>query len=77
MVYQESDTFTTSSLGLFTLYLGNGVVITGSFMAINWADSIKFLQVELDTSGGTSYTDMGTSQMMSVPYVEKMLKLTT
>jgi hypothetical protein len=36
--------------------------------AVNWGNGAKFIQVELDPAGGTSYTDMGTTQLMSVPY---------
>jgi hypothetical protein len=45
-----------------------GTVVSGSFTGINWGKNAKFLQVELNTTGGTSYTDLGTTQMMSVPY---------
>jgi len=45
-----------------------GMVVSGTFSGINWGKNAKFLQVELNTTGGTSYTDLGTTQMMSVPY---------
>jgi hypothetical protein len=45
-----------------------GTVVSGTFSGINWGKNSKFLQVELNTTGGTTYTDLGTSQMMSVPY---------
>jgi hypothetical protein len=68
-VYVESHSITTSSLGLFTANVGMGTVSTGTFSAINWGQNYKFLKVELDTTAtGTSYIDLGTQQMMSVPY---------
>jgi len=68
IVYQETQTATTSSLGLFTANIGGGSIVSGSFSSIDWNNGAKFLQVELDTAGGTAYTDMGTQQMLSVPY---------
>ncbi len=45
-----------------------GTVVSGTFSAINWGKNAKFLQVELDPAGGSNYTNLGTTQMMSVPY---------
>jgi hypothetical protein len=68
-VYIESHLATTNSLGLFSLNVGMGTSTTGIFSAINWGLNYKFLKVELDTtSSGNSYVDLGTQQMMSVPY---------
>jgi hypothetical protein len=66
--YQEIHNPTTSALGLFSVNLGMGTVVMGSFAGINWGKNAKFLQVELDPAGGTAYTDLGTTQMMSVPF---------
>jgi uncharacterized protein (TIGR02145 family) len=66
--YQETHNPTTSALGLFSVNVGMGTVISGTFSGINWGKNAKFLQVELNTTGGTTYTDLGTTQMMSVPY---------
>jgi hypothetical protein len=66
--YQETHNPTTSALGLFSVNVGMGTVVSGTFSGINWGKNAKFMQVELDPAGGTSYTDLGTTQMMSVPY---------
>jgi hypothetical protein len=50
------------------LTIGQGTVTIGVFSAINWGQHAKSLQVEMDPGGGTSYVDLGTQQMMSVPY---------
>ncbi|MDU9792276.1 hypothetical protein, partial [Helicobacter pylori] len=42
--------------------------MSGTFGGINWGSGSKFTQVELDPAGGFSYMDMGTTQMLSVPY---------
>jgi len=61
-VWQEVQTVTTSALGVFTARLGNSV----SLSSVNWAQGSKFMQVEIDL--GQGFVDMGTQQMLSVPY---------
>jgi len=68
VVYSERDAATTNSFGLFSCAIGTGNVISGTFAGIDWANGTKFMQVELDPTGGSSYTDMGTTQLLSVPY---------
>lgn len=68
VLYSERDTATTNAFGLFTCKIGAGNVISGTFNSINWASGDKYMQVELDATGGSSYTDMGTTQLLSVPY---------
>ncbi len=66
--YQETHSPTTSALGLFSVNVGMGTVVSGTFSGINWGKNAKFLRVELDPAGGSNYIDLGTTQMMSVPY---------
>jgi uncharacterized protein YjdB len=66
--YRETHTVTTSAQGIFSLIVGQGTVVTGTFAGINWGSDDKFLQVELDPEGGSTYVDMATQQLMSVPY---------
>jgi len=68
ILYSETFTPTTNEFGLFTLSIGTGTPVTGTFSTINWSDYQYWLQVEMDMSGGTSYADMGTSKLLSVPY---------
>lgn len=68
IVYQETQNASTNALGLFSVNLGQGSPVSGTMAAVNWGSGSKFLQVELDPAGGSSYTDMGTTQLMSVPY---------
>jgi len=66
VVFSETHTKTTNQLGLFTL--GIGSVNTTAFSTINWENGPYFMEVSIDANGGTSYTSMGTQQLMSVPY---------
>jgi len=66
--YCETHSITTTALGMFSVHVGQGTPVSGTFSGINWATNAKFMQVEIDPAGGSSYIDMGTQQMMSVPY---------
>ena len=66
--YTETHNTTTNALGLFNVSVGAGTVQSGVFSDIDWAGNSHFISVEMDASGGTSYTLMGTSQLLSVPY---------
>jgi hypothetical protein len=66
IVYQETHAVTTNSFGLFNVDAGQGSVTGGTFTAINWATGNKYLEQEVDF--GTGFLNMGTSQLLSVPY---------
>lgn len=68
VVYSETFTTTTNEFGLMTLSIGNGTPITGDFSTIIWSDYEYWMQVEMDMNGGSSYSNMGTSKLLSVPY---------
>jgi len=68
IVYQETQVTGTNGFGLYNVQIGGGSVVTGTFNTINWGSGSKYLQVEMDPSGGTSYTSLGSTQLVSVPY---------
>jgi hypothetical protein len=49
------------------LEIGSGTS-TDDFSTIDWANGPYFMETAVDVTGGTSYSVMGTSQLMSVPY---------
>lgn len=68
-IYTETHTVTTNQFGLFSVVVGSGTVTQGLFSGIVWGNgNNKYLRVEIDAVGGTTYTDMGTTQLQSVPY---------
>ncbi len=67
-LYSETQSVTTNQFGLFTMSVGTGLIQSGNFSNINWAAGSKFMKVEMDPTGGSGYIDMGTSQLLSVPY---------
>ena len=68
IVYSETNSTTTNTNGLIALELGNGTPILGTFSGINWANGPYYIKSETDINGGTNYSIVGTSQLLSVPY---------
>ncbi len=64
--YQETQALVTNAFGLINAVFGQGIAVQGTFAAINWSNATKFIQVE--ANDGNGYVDMGTQQMMSVPF---------
>lgn len=66
--YAETHSLTTNALGLFNTAIGTGTLVSGSFSGINWSGTTHYVKVELDPNGGGSFTTLGTTQLLSVPY---------
>jgi hypothetical protein len=66
--YSELHSANTGALGIVNLIIGNGTGKTGNITTIDWGADTYFLKVEIDPDGGTSYVEMGTTQLLSVPY---------
>ncbi|MFN5930529.1 MAG: beta strand repeat-containing protein, partial [Sphingobacteriales bacterium] len=69
-LYVETRQIKTNGAGLFATQIGSSGSIStvGSLSGVSWSSGLKFLQVELDPEGGSSFLDMGTTQLVSVPY---------
>jgi len=67
VVYSEIHQVTTGQSGLISLAIGEGKEVYGNFEAIKWNSDNYFLKVEIDLSGGSSYIDIGTTQLLSIP----------
>ena len=68
VLYSEEHAVSTNAYGQVALEIGNGTLDSGDFSTIDWGVNDKFLKLEVDIEGGTSYIPIGTSQMLSVPY---------
>lgn len=66
--YAETHSAITNGFGLVNLQIGGGTSISGDMDTINWSGDQYHIELELDANGGSSYTSMGTSQLLSVPY---------
>jgi uncharacterized protein (TIGR02145 family) len=67
-IYTEAHSVNTNQYGLFTIGVGQGTVSLGDFSTIDWTTGNYSLKVEMDENGGTNYTLMGTSSLLTVPY---------
>jgi len=63
-VFTEDVIDTANQFGLCTTTIGSNA----SLATIGWGSGNKYLQVEVKVSPATTFTDMGTSQLLSVPY---------
>src|SRR3989339_211632 len=68
VVYSEEHAATTNSFGLVNLEIGSGTNQTGTIASIDWAQGPYYIKIEMDAIGGSIYTEMGTTQLLSVPY---------
>src|ERR1044072_1151967 len=65
--YSETRAVTTNAFGLFNVGIGSSGAspVSGTITAVSWSSGSKFLQVEIDPEGGSSFTNMGTSQLLA------------
>jgi collagen type I alpha len=68
LVYQERHVVTTNPQALVNLVIGNGTVQSGIFATIPWGNGPFFAVFGIDFTGGTTYLNYGSQQLMSVPY---------
>lgn len=66
VAYSEQHAVTTNAFGLFSVAVGQGSMLQGTFSTVAWSSAPHFLHVEMDAGNG--FLDMGTTQLLSVPY---------
>ena len=70
--YMEIRSVTTNALGLFNVQIGGPGALSssGSLQLGSWSDPsvTHWLKVELDIANTNSFVDMGTQQLVSVPF---------
>ncbi len=64
-LYSDTVTRVTNAFGLTTTEIGKGDSLW--FSTIHWETGHKYLKVELRVGGG-NFVDMGTAQLLTVPY---------
>ncbi|MBK6821260.1 MAG: hypothetical protein IPG85_17340 [Bacteroidetes bacterium] len=65
--YEEIQV-TTNEFGLDTIQIGNGTPLIGQMKAVKWETVNKYIHVAIDPFGANQYIDIGTTQLLSVPY---------
>ena len=66
--YEEWQKVTCNAFGLYTLQIGAGEVLSGSMSMVGWEDGNKYIRVAIDPAGGQQFREVGTTQLLSVPY---------
>ncbi len=67
IVYTETHTLTTNAYGVMSTVVGQGTA-SDDFSVIDWSSYVYYIETSVDITGGTTYTSVGTSQLMSTPY---------
>ncbi|MEO9894550.1 hypothetical protein [Aurantibacter sp.] len=68
VVYSESHTPVTNNGGLVTIQIGAGLSKNQDFNTITWVEGPYFIETQIDPTGGTEYSIVGVSELLSVPY---------
>ena len=68
VTYSETQIQNTNINGLVSLEIGMGTPVIGTFSNINWANGPYFIQTEVDPFGGSNYSVLGVTELISVPY---------
>ncbi|MCC7149903.1 MAG: hypothetical protein IT216_11855 [Saprospiraceae bacterium] len=66
--YSEQHRLTTNSLGLFSLIIGEGSVLSGSYEKIPWATEDIYINVSIKDISSDTYESISNSKLQAVPY---------
>ncbi|MEI8204205.1 MAG: hypothetical protein WCH34_14380 [Bacteroidota bacterium] len=66
--YEEIHSLTTDTFGLFSLRIGQGSPVIGTFSSLNWGNNSYYLRIEIDIAGGTNFEFLANQPFTSVPY---------
>lgn len=69
ILFQETQNKTTTANGMVSCIVGTGNLVSGAYPSNSqWSSGFKYFQVEIDPNGGSAFTDMGSTQIVSVPF---------
>ena len=63
-VYTETDNTFANQFGLVNVQIGSN----GNLSTVNWGTGAKYLQVEVEVGNASTFTSLGATQLISVPY---------
>ncbi len=66
--YSETHEVITDMLGLFTLVIGDGKVLNGSFDKVPWSTEDIWMQVAIRDKGQAAFSIISNSRLLAVPY---------
>jgi hypothetical protein len=65
VVFVETQPTLANRFGLVNVQIGS---ISNNLGAVNWSSGAKYLEVEMELNNSGNFVNMGTSQLISVPY---------
>ena len=68
VVYSERHQVKTNSFGLANFEIGSGNTKSGTFSPAGWGLSPHFIKIEFDPAGGSAFSQLATTKLVSVPY---------
>lgn len=72
VIYTETKAGSTNAQGVLNTVIGTGTAPTGYYWKdLTWSNGPFFIKVEADPTGGSSFADLGTSQLVSVPLAKQ------
>lgn len=66
--YAETHEVTTSELGLFSLTIGEGKILSGVFRDIPWSTEDIWMEVSILSKTGAGFSTISNSKLLAVPY---------
>jgi len=70
VAYRETQSVTTTSLGIVNCTIGKGTASTGVWKNLSWAHNPMYINAQVDTTGGTVYVDLGTTQLQASSFAK-------
>ncbi|MCD4697182.1 MAG: hypothetical protein K8S16_13175, partial [Bacteroidales bacterium] len=65
VIFSEEHAVLTNAYGIVNIEIGS---VSGGLSSVSWESGDKFLKIEIDETGGSTYTELGVVQLLSVPY---------
>ncbi|WP_298510786.1 hypothetical protein [uncultured Kordia sp.] len=72
-LYFETHTVTSNAQGVISLAVGTGTS-SGTLNDVDWSTQNQWLEISVDITGGTTYTNLGTTKLQQVPYALYAIK---
>lgn len=67
VVYTEEFNQTSDEFGIIDMEVGTGSVLSGNYLIIDWSKPANQLKIEIDMNGGTTYSLLGITPILSAP----------
>jgi microcystin-dependent protein len=74
VVYTEEFNKNSDEFGIIDLEVGTGNILSGNYITIDWSKPSNQLKIEIDMNGGTTYSLLGTSPILSAPIANYALR---